>query len=351
MGAKVRIGFVGVGNMGQCAHLRNYVEVPGCEVVALAELRPGLRGAVARKYGVPRAYGSAAEMLAKEKLDGIVASQPYTRHGTILPPLYAARVPVFTEKPLASSIEAGERLLAALAAGGAWQMIGYHKRSDPATACAKAEIARLSASGELGKLRYVRVAMPAGDWIAGGFDDLVRTDEKAPDVPPDPAARDMDEPTWGAWLAFVNYYIHQVNLLRHLLGEPYRVTFADRAGRLLVGESASGVTGTIEMSAYTTTKDWQESALACFERGWVRLELPAPLVRGRAGRVTFFRDPGCGASPETVEPPMPPVDAMRQQAIHFVRAIKGEMKPPCDAVEALEDLKIAREYLRLWKKV
>lgn len=27
----VKIGFVGVGNMGQCAHLKNYVTLPDCE--------------------------------------------------------------------------------------------------------------------------------------------------------------------------------------------------------------------------------------------------------------------------------------------------------------------------------
>ncbi len=349
MTSRVRIGFVGVGNMGQCAHLRNYVAVPECEVVALAELRPKLGEAVARKYGVPRVYRTAEEMLAKEKLDGIVASQRYTMHGQIIPPLYAAGVPIFTEKPLAGSIEVGEQMLATLRASGTWQMVGYHKRSDPATMWAKAEIDRLSASGEIGKLRYVRIVMPAGDWIAGGFDGLVQTDEKPPDLSPDPAARDMDPDAWKAWLGFVNYYIHQVNLLRHLLGEPYRVTFADKAGVLLVGETARGVTGTIEMSAYSTTRDWQESALVCFERGWVRLDLPAPLVVNRPGSVTAFRDPGNGATPTTTTPVLPPVHAMRQQAIHFVRAIKGEIKPPCDAVEALEDLKVAREYLGLWK--
>ena len=349
MTSRVRIGFVGVGNMGQCAHLRNYVAVPECEVVALAELRPKLGEAVARKYGVPRVYRTAEEMLAKEKLDGIVASQRYTMHGQIIPPLYAAGVPIFTEKPLAGSIEVGEQMLATLRASGTWQMVGYHKRSDPATMWAKAEIGRLSASGEIGKLRYVRIVMPAGDWIAGGFDGLVQTDEKPPDLSPDSAARDMDPEAWKAWLGFVNYYIHQVNLLRHLLGEPYRVTFADKAGMLLVGETARGVTGTIEMSPYSTTRDWQESALVCFERGWVRLELPAPLVMNRPGSVTVFCDPGNGATPTTTTPVLPPVHAMRQQAIHFVRAIKGEIKPPCDAVEALEDLKVAREYLRLWK--
>ena len=78
---KARIGFVGTGAMGQCAHLRNYVQLADrCEVVALAELRDDVRMRVASRYGVGRVYSSAGEMLAKESLDGIVASQPYSRH-------------------------------------------------------------------------------------------------------------------------------------------------------------------------------------------------------------------------------------------------------------------------------
>ncbi len=42
---------------------------------------------------------------------------------------------------------------------------------------------------------------------------------------------------------------------------------------------------------------------------------------------------------------------MRAQAAAFVQAIRGEAPPPCDATEALADLRVAREYLRLWKGV
>jgi len=343
MSKKVRIGFVGVGWMGQCAHLKNYVTVPECEVVALAELRPNLREAVARKYGVARTYANAEELLAKEKLDGIVASQPFDKHGQIIIPLYKSRIPIFTEKPLAAILEVGEKMLAALKASGTWHMVGYHKRSDPATMCAKAEIDRLKASGELGKLKYVRLVMPAGDWVAGGFNDIIKSDEPMP-----PMASDVNYKWDDPYFSFVNYYIHQVNLLRHLLGESYRVTFADKAGVLLVVESASGVTGTIELSPYQTTIDWQESALVAFEKGFVKLELPAPVALNRPGRVEFFRDPGNGVTPQSIIPQMPWIHAMRQQAMNFVRAINGEIKPLCDATEALEDLKVANDYIRLW---
>jgi hypothetical protein len=42
---------------------------------------------------------------------------------------------------------------------------------------------------------------------------------------------------------------------------------------------------------------------------------------------------------------------MRQQAMNFIGAITGENAPPCEAAEALEDLKVARAYLRLWRGV
>ncbi len=121
--------------------------------------------------------------------------------------------------------------------------------------------------------------------------------------------------------------------MRHLLGEPYQVTYADPSGVLLAGQSASGVACTIEMSPYRTTIDWQESALVCFEHGYVKLELPAPLASNRPGRVEFFRDPGDGADARDASiPQLPWVHAMRQQAMNFVARHPGaRCKPPCEA--------------------
>jgi len=346
--SKLRIGFVGVGTMGQCAHLKNYAVIDDCEVVALAEIRPQLAEAVARKYGVPKVYASHEDMIAREELDGIVASQPFNRHGILVPELLKAGVPIFTEKPLANSIEAGQRILAALADSGTWQMVGYHKRSDPATAWAKAEIERLKQTGELEEMRYIRIVMPPGDWAQGGFDDLVQSDEPFPGkLEACPPPSDMDEPTCQEHDAFVNYYIHQANLMRHLLGEPYEAVFADKAGRLLVGQSASGVTCTIEMATYQTTRDWQESAFIGFGKGYIDLRLPAPVVANRAGTVQCLHDPGGETEPQVNRPHLPNVHAMRQQAINFCRALRGDAPPPCDAVEALEDLKLARQYVKL----
>ncbi|MBI3985422.1 MAG: Gfo/Idh/MocA family oxidoreductase [Lentisphaerae bacterium] len=346
---RVRIGFVGVGGMGQAAHLRHYVQVPECEVVALAEIKKDLAKHVAARWGVPKVYASHEAMLAKEKLDGLVASQPFTRHGVLVPELLKARIPVFTEKPIAGSVEMGEKIVRAVKDSKTWMMIGYHKRSDPATMTAKAEIERLKQTGELGKMTYIRILMPAGDWTANGFNQNVGGNDPNPQLAWDPPAPDMDKDTHDAYIGFVNYYIHQVNLMRHLLGETWRINYASKSGVLLAGESPSGVTCSIEMTPYSTTLDWQEHALVCFQKGWLNIELPAPLTINRAGRLEIFRDPGKGATPKTEIPQMPWTGAMLQQARHFVAAIQGKMPTLCTATEALDDLKLAREYIRIWK--
>jgi len=349
---KIRLAFAGVGGMGQAAHLRNYVTLrDDCEVVALAEMRPLQAQAVAKKYNVPKVYSSIAEMLKTEKFDAIVASQPFTRHGILVPEIARAGVPIFTEKPIAASVAVGERIVESVAKSGTWHMVGYHKRSDPATEYAKRTIAELKVSGELGKMTYVRVSMPPGDWIAAGWTDTIHSVDPMPALELDPPPADMDPATAKEYEAFVNYYIHQVNLLRFLLGEPYKVSYADPAKVLLVAHSASGVPCTIEMAAYQTTIDWQETALVGFEHGYVKLSLPAPLAHNRAGTVEILKDPGQGAVPVTLHPQMPWMHAMRNQALNFIKAVRGDAPAPCLAPEALEDIKIAREYIRQLKGV
>jgi predicted dehydrogenase len=348
--AKIKIGFVGVGSMGQCAHLRNYVPLPDVEVVAIAELRPELAKRVAARYNIPHVYRNHEEMFANEKLDAIVAPQPFTVHGQIVPELLKVGIPLLTEKPVAANVPAGELIVEAVKKSGTFYMVANHKRSDPATMYAKAEIERLQASGEAGKLKYVRITMPPGDWIAAGFTDLIRTDEPYPQLAQDPRPVDLDKENYDKYISFVNYYIHQVNLMRYLLGEPYTVSYVDPNDVLMAVTTESGKTGIIEMAPYETTA-WHEQALVCFEHATIKIDLPAPLTMFRPGTVEIMMDPGNGKTPVTCRPTLPWIGAMQQQAMNYVAAIKGERRPPCEAAEALEDLRVARQYLRLLRGV
>jgi predicted dehydrogenase len=340
-----RLGFVGAGFMGQLAHLRSYAAVADCQLVALAESRPELARRVAARYGIDRIYPDYQAMLEAESLDGVVATVPFNQHARLLPGLYEGCRHVFTEKALAVKPETGRRLEQAARSAGCVHMVGYHKRADPAVSWAIERIERWRTSGEAGKIRYVRIAMPPGDWIAGEDSEYLRGDE--PSVKRDGEAPpvEFDSEVGEAYVSFVNYYIHQVNLLAYLLGERYRVSHADRSGVLLVAESETGIPGLIEMSPYRTATDWQEEALVAFEHGYVRVGLPPPLCRNRAGHVEAYLDRRGGTQAGREIPTLPHIGAMAAQARWFVRVCRDEIAPLCSVAESVEDLAVAYDYV------
>jgi predicted dehydrogenase len=224
-------------------------------------------------------------------------------------------------------------------------MVGYHKRSDPAIEYVRSLMDEWNASGEFGNLRYIRISMPPGNWT-GGIDMPIGTDEPVPPAEFESAPTEFSKEQQGDYDFFVNYYIHQVNMLRYLLGGSYRLTFGDRFGLLLVGESDSGVTVALETNTYSTTVEWHESILIAYANAYIKVDLPAPLARQCAGQVEVMRDkPGMG-QPVYTFPVMPQLSAMRKQAMNFLSAVRGGRPAPCTAKEAVEDLKFAMDYVR-----
>ncbi len=337
----VRLGVVGAGFMGQVAHLRNFDRIDGCDIVALAEPRDDLAARVAKRYEIDHIYSDHEALVASADVDAFVAVQPYATHRYILPALLEAGVPLFTEKPLALRPETGEALVELGADHGVTHMIGYHKRSDPAMVYARECIREWNRSGACGELRYVRITMPPGDWIANA-PDPISTGESPPTNMREDPPNEFDTPTGRAYDEFVNYYIHQVNALRFLFDAPYEVVFGNE--RILCAECESGASGVIELAPFTTEETWEESIMVGFDRGHIDIELPPPLVSQAAGTVTIQqrRD----GTDELRQPAMPDRSAMYAQAEHFVDVVRGEREPPCDAREALEDLYVARSYIR-----
>lgn len=342
---KIKLGFIGVGFMGQLAHLSNYSQLTDeCEIVAVAEARRHMGEEVARRYGIKNVFINHKDMLENCEIDAVVASQGYGNHINIVPDVLNAGLPILTEKPLCISVKNGEMLVKCAQKNNKLHMVGYHKRSDPAMEYAKKLLEQWKASGEYGKMRMVRITMPPGDWV-GGAPKPISTDEAYPPVQWESMPEYFDKETGDAYNSFVNYYIHQVNAMRFLMGEPYQVSYADKSGALLVAESRSGICGTLEMSTYSNTVDWQESLFAGFEKGYILVELPAPLASQQAGRVTVMQDNGSGI-PTTIQPHMPKLSAMKNQAKNFLAAVRGDKPAPCESGEALLDLRIAEEYIK-----
>ncbi len=349
MAAKVQIGFVGAGFMGQLAHIRSYALLhEECELVALAEPRQRTAELVAARYGIGRVYRDHRELLESEELDGIVAAQRFTHHAALLPELYPHVPHLFTEKPLALTAATGDRLARLASESGCVHMLGYQRRSDPATVEAKRTVDAWKASGEVGGLRYLRICYTDGDWTGNAHARLIDAGEQPPPFPAEelPAELAADDEALWALSTGVDELVHPLNLLRHFLGERYRLVFAHVSGRLYAFESESGVPMTIEVSPYRVTVGFDEELLVAFERGYVRL-CPAPsLAINRAGRLEIYSDAGGGALPERVAPQLPWIDPQQAQAADFLRVCRGEAPPPTDAAEAAEDLHLVANIVR-----
>jgi predicted dehydrogenase len=349
MARKVRIGFVGAGFMGQLAHIRSYALLHDqCELVALAEPRRRTAEQVAARYGIDHVYRDHRELLDSEQLDGIVAVQRYTHHSALLPELYPRVRHLFTEKPLALGAAEGDRLAGLAHEAGCTHMLGYQRRSDPATLEAKRTVDEWKAAGEMGALRYLRINYSDGDWVANAQAALIDAGEEPPPLPGEEPPSDFaadDDACW-ALSEGVDKLVHPLNLLRHFLGERYRVVFVHASGRLLVFESESGIPMTIEVSPYRLTVGFDEELLVAFERGYVRLR-PAPsLARNRPGTLDIYRDVDFDTLPEKISPQLPWIDPQQAQAADFLRVCRGEAPPPTDAREAAEDLHLVADVVR-----
>jgi predicted dehydrogenase len=341
----MKIGFIGAGKQAQAAHLPNYAAIENCRIAGIADLDTDLAARVAARYGTAH-YRTHRELLASEKPDAVVVTlPPLPAVESLIVDVLEASVPLLVEKPLAWSVPASERICAKQVQTGTPLVVGYHKRSDPAAMYAKAEIEKYRASGELGAMRYARVHVSfGGDWIANAYQGTLKGRPPKPwEAPPLDDFPGMSEAAVARFNRFLGTHSHQLDLMRHLIG-PFRIAHVDPTGVVLVVTGENGLPGVFEFKPYTSTKDWREHALVAFERGYVRVDFPAPLALHRAGTVEVFRDLGGETTPTTTLPVFPHVSAMAAQARNFVRLLSGEKTPLCNAAEALAALVVAREW-------
>jgi len=342
---KVKIGFIGAGYMGQIAHIANYATLPDVELVALAEGREKTAKAVARRYGIREVYPNHKEMLEKAELDAVVAIMHFNLHHAVVPDVLERGLPLLTEKPICVCSETGERLVKRAEEKGIVYQVGYMKRCDPGTRFVKEKIAEWKRSKEFGSLNYLRVTMPPGDWIFEmdppiNMKDKAFYDNETPEEPPTWMTKKQAK----IYMEFINYYIHQVNLTRYLLNEDYSVEYVDATGKILVARSDSNIPIVLEMATYEVANEWHEFYEVFFEKGKIRLSLPAPLARQHAGEVEIYKNRGKDSIYE--RPVISQKWSMLEQARSFVEAVKNGKKPISPASDAVKDLKVAEDYIR-----
>ncbi len=336
---------VGAGYIGQIAHLANYAEMEGCEVAAIAEIRPGLRDAVAAHYGIPEAFASHEELLRDADLDAVIAVTRRHHIGPIALDCLKAGKHLLTEKPMAATLKQAETLTEAAQSAGLTYAVGYMKRHDEGVQLAKGLIEGLVASGELGPLTFARfycfqghhfydhaTAVGLGEDRPEGLESWT----EVPDWLPPELHADYDD--------FMNVCTHDINLMRYLLGATPSVVHLDyraKAGSIALFDFG-GFPAVLEFGMFEHD-NWCEGVEIFFQKGRMTIELPPPLLKDTPARVTLHR----GAGEDSVETFEAGQDwSFRRQARAFIKDLRDDHVPLASGGDAVEDIRLAEA---LWK--
>jgi len=114
----VRVGLTGSGFISDI-HAAAIKMIPSeMEVAAVASATPGKAAAFAKERGIPEAYTSIEEMLEKADVEAVTIGIPNDLHCQACETIAAAGKHVICEKPLAVTVEQGDRMIAACEEAG-----------------------------------------------------------------------------------------------------------------------------------------------------------------------------------------------------------------------------------------
>ncbi len=145
-----RVALIGMGAMGR-NHLRVLSDLEGVELVAVCDMDEGVVAAASQKYSVA-GYGSWAEMLDRERLDAAVVAVPTRFHLEVGLAVLEHGLHALIEKPIASTLEEGRRLVDAARAHGRVLAVGHVERFNPAVR----DLQRRVAAGEIGRIYQIQ---------------------------------------------------------------------------------------------------------------------------------------------------------------------------------------------------
>jgi predicted dehydrogenase len=336
--------------MAQKVHLPNFLSIPDCEVVALAEMRQELGKRVQQRLGIPKLFPDHQAMLADPEIDVVAVSAAFMVQGDIARDALLAGKDVFMEKPMAISVAQADAILAAAQQSGRRLMVGYMKRYDAGNELVKANLEQFKASGELGAITYARNHGFCGDWIAG----LDTHMDRSPDPMPTAAAVGPDwlPPEFlPSYLSYLQQYTHNLNLLRWFLdaGDNVRVRAVDLDDDGYTGVvvlDLGGVRAVLE-SGQISHYRWDEHTQIYFEHGWVQTWAPPLLLKQVPAEVEIYR----AGKEQSFTRPIPHPSwtwSYKREAEHFIEAVQTGAPFRASAEDTHVDVRLFEEIYRIY---
>lgn len=137
---RLKVGVVGVGRLGR-VYVRDLAgRIPETTVVAVADTNRALADQIAAEFDVPKAYGSAQDLIDDRDVDAVVIVTPTHTHKEIVVAAARSKKPTFCEKPPAISLAECTAMEEAVNKSGTFFQMGFMRRFDPGYAAAKEKI-------------------------------------------------------------------------------------------------------------------------------------------------------------------------------------------------------------------
>lgn len=189
MAENLKIGLVGTGGIGRTHIERINTMLQGGEVVACADPNSEFGLSVADQYNL-KGYADAMEMIADPEIDAIICTTADAYHEQMVMAAINCGKYIFCEKPLAPKVDACKRIVEAeVKAGKQFVQVGFMRRYDPG-------------------YKQLKEAVETRRY---GEPLLLHCAHRNPSVPDD----------WDNSMAVENSMVHEIDVLRWLLGEDY----------------------------------------------------------------------------------------------------------------------------------
>ena len=330
--SRLPIAVVGAGAIGR-KHAAALAQSDKARLAAIVDPAPGA-AALASAQGVAHVT-SLADLPPETR--GVILATPTGLHLPQALGCIARGLPVLVEKPVTATAAEAAELVAAAGAEGVPVLVGHHRRHNPRIAAAKQALAE----GLLGRVIAAHVSVL-----------LCKPD-------------DYFLPDWrrqaGAGPILTNL-IHEVDTLRHLLGEVAEVqalssnavrghAVEDSAAALLRMESGALVTISVSDAAAAPwsweltageNPDYPVTGQSCLTLSGTRasMELPSLRIWRPDGPLSWFTP----MATETL--PVTQIDPLVAQIDHFAAVIRGQAVPLVTASDAAASLGVVEAIAR-----
>ncbi|HSK93195.1 MAG TPA: Gfo/Idh/MocA family oxidoreductase [Candidatus Angelobacter sp.] len=325
-----RVAIVGAGSIGR-RHAALLAASPRTMVAAVVDPDPRAE-AVADANGAPW-LADLDRLLDRDRPDAAIIATPNALHREQAERCIARGIPVLVEKPIATSVEDGERIADAAERRGVPVLVGHHRRHSSFLAAAQG----LVGDGALGQV----VAVSATTIFAKPSEYFA-------------AAPWRREPGGGPVL--INL-IHDVDALRALAGEVAEVhAIASGVVRGLVVEDSAavilrfvgGAIGTMLLSDVAASPlSWESTSgedpiyprytdRDCYVVAGTHGTLGVPTMR----LTTSDGDPSWHRTMVSTTIRVEPADPLQRQLDHFCDVIDGAATPASSARDAVESLRV-----------